>query len=152
LAARRKVRRVDLPEQPLHAQQHRTSYTWRLVRGRRHEVIRRWQELPEAFPNSRAFECDGLRVFVALEGGRLHLSISARSGRYPTWDEIADARYDLLPDDRTFAMFLPPPAQYVNVSNVFHLWETFDTDVCGAALGSTGMLRTYESGLVSTQR
>lgn len=60
-----------------------------------------------------------------------HLSISHRTnhrpprpGRYPTWDEIADARYLLLPDDRTFVMELPPPAEYVAVHDTtFHLHE-----------------------------
>lgn len=57
-----------------------------------------------------------------------HLSISAEH-RHPTWDEIKVARYRLLPLDRTFAILLPPPEQYVNVpaqDHVFHLWETPD--------------------------
>src|SRR3954452_7604681 len=57
-----------------------------------------------------------LSAFVTKEpsgpGGVVewHLSIShrtndvpARPGRYPTWDEIAHARYELLPADMTFA-------------------------------------------------
>lgn len=60
-----------------------------------------------------------------------HLSISHRTnhqpprpGRYPTWDEIADARYLLLPDDRSFVMELPPPAEYVAAHDTtFHLHE-----------------------------
>lgn len=52
-----------------------------------------------------------------------HLSISC-ARRYPTWDEIKQARYGLLPDAITMAMLLPPSAQYVNVHpNCFHLWE-----------------------------
>src|SRR5689334_10267107 len=58
-----------------------------------------------------------------------HLSISHRTndhppqaGRYPTWDEIAHARYALLPDDVPFAMMLPPKSQYVAVHDTtFHL-------------------------------
>lgn len=78
-----------------------------------------------------------LSVLVAKEplgsGGKLqyHMSISHRtngnppkSGRYPTWDEIADARYKLLPQDLTFVMFLPPPSEYVAVHDTtFHLHE-----------------------------
>src|SRR5262245_7474678 len=43
-----------------------------------------------------------------LQGGRLrwHLSISC-ADRYPTWNEIRDARYALLPDDCIMAMLLP---------------------------------------------
>lgn len=78
-----------------------------------------------------------LSAFVAREplgpGGALqwHLSISHRTnhypprpGRYPTWDEIAHARYELLPDDLTFVMFLPLPDEYVAVHDTtFHLHE-----------------------------
>ncbi|MGI5223563.1 DUF7694 domain-containing protein [Actinoallomurus sp. CA-142502] len=60
-----------------------------------------------------------------------HLSISHRlnlpgnpPGRYPTWDEVTDARYRFVPDQVTMAMFLPPRAEYVNVHpTVFHLWQ-----------------------------
>ena len=52
-----------------------------------------------------------------------HLSISC-ADRYPTWDEIADARYALLPDDRTFVMVFPPSSEYINVMPYcFHLYE-----------------------------
>jgi len=55
-----------------------------------------------------------------------HLSISCPD-RYPTWDEIKDARYSLLPMGLTFAMLLPPMNEYVNVHpNCFHLWEIND--------------------------
>lgn len=72
---------------------------------------------------------------VAGDGTRhLHLSISHRTntkpprpGRYPRWDEIADARYKLLPDDVHFAMVLPPPDSYVaHHDTTFHLHETTD--------------------------
>lgn len=58
-----------------------------------------------------------------------HLSISFRNhrgepSRYPSWDEIADARYTLLPDDLTFAMLLPPAGEYVNAHpTTFHLHQ-----------------------------
>lgn len=45
-----------------------------------------------------------------------HLSV-AHPSRYPTWDEVAKARYTLLPHDATFAMLLPPPGDYVNLHN-----------------------------------
>jgi len=64
-----------------------------------------------------------LAVCVALEGGLHHMSIS-HPYRYPTWDEIYTARYDLLPDNIQVALILPPRAQYVNVHpNCFHLHE-----------------------------
>lgn len=52
-----------------------------------------------------------------------HISIS-HPHRYPNWDEIKTARYQLVPDEITMAMILPPKAQYVNVHpNCFHLHE-----------------------------
>jgi hypothetical protein len=75
----------------------------------------------------RAFVTDtGCSIFVAVEGGRWHLSI-AHPNRYPTWDEIREARYALVPDSVVMAMLLPPKGQYVNVHpNCFHLWEVRD--------------------------
>ena len=87
-----------------------------------------------------------VRVFVRLVGdgylhairstdaGKLHLSVSwapqserqARRGslRYPRWDEIADARDVLLPDDREFIMVLPRSSEYVALhATTFHLHE-----------------------------
>lgn len=83
------------------------------------------------FPGFRRYALDDCTILVDQEpvgkGGRLewHLSISHPS-RYPTWDEIKTARYELTPSDRTMALLLPPPGEYVNVAaqdNVFHLWE-----------------------------
>ena len=77
-----------------------------------------------------AFQSGSLYVIIGLEGKdedrRWHLSIS-RQDRYPSWDEIADARYDLLPNALSMAMFLPPREKYINVMNYcFHLWEVRD--------------------------
>ncbi len=61
-----------------------------------------------------------------------HLSISTPF-RYPTWDEVAKARYELLPKGATMAMLLPPEDEYINVPRpdggpnfVLHLWEITD--------------------------
>lgn len=75
-----------------------------------------------------------LRVIIADEPIGWHMSIShARRGRgggvltpgrYPTWDEIADARYALTPDDIDMVMHLPPPGEYVAFHDTtFHLHE-----------------------------
>lgn len=71
----------------------------------------------------RGYMMGECRIIVAKEPPRMdwHLSISCPD-RYPTWDEIADAREELLPGDQTFGMVLPPADQYVNVHDfVFHL-------------------------------
>lgn len=58
-----------------------------------------------------------------------HLSISFRNqrgeySRYPTWDELAHARYELLPDELDFVMHLPPPDEYVALHETcFHIHE-----------------------------
>lgn len=63
------------------------------------------------------------RVFVGLEPTGWHLSISTPH-RNPTWEEIKQARYDLLPHDITMAMILPPVSEYVNIHNYcFHLHQ-----------------------------
>lgn len=86
-------------------------------------------------PTTRGWQrevVDGhLSVFASTEDGRFHLSISHRTsdgtrrpGRYPTWDEITDARYRFGPLDKTLVMLLPPQSEYVNVHpTTFHLWE-----------------------------
>jgi len=89
-------------------------------------VEKRMAEQPGAQRWLRAWDSpvEGLRVMVAWEAGHgWHLSIS-HSSRYPTWDEIRDARYDLVPDNCTMAILLPPRGEYINVHpNCFHLHE-----------------------------
>jgi len=64
-----------------------------------------------------------LIIMVSVDAGFWHLSISHAS-RYPTFDEIRDARYKYVPDEVTMAMLYPPKAEYVNLhNNCFHLWE-----------------------------
>lgn len=69
-----------------------------------------------------------LRACRAEEPAGWHLSIShtptGRSQRYPTWDEIAHARYELLPHWLDVVMHLPAPGEYVAVHDTcFHLHE-----------------------------
>lgn len=71
-----------------------------------------------------------VRALVALEPrpdlrNRLfwHASVSCID-RLPTWEEITDTRYSLLPLELTFAQILPPPKDYVNDHPFcLHLWE-----------------------------
>jgi len=84
-------------------------------------------EVKSPIKGSRAYLTDTrCSIIYGIEQGRHHLSIS-HPDRYPTWDEIRDARYAIMPDEITVAMFLPPKKDYVNVNeNTFHLWETID--------------------------
>lgn len=86
------------------------------------------------YPTFRRYALGQCNVLVDREpagaGGALlwHLSISHLT-RYPTWDEIKVARYELTPHDVSMAMILPRPDEFVNVpaqDNVFHLWEIDD--------------------------
>jgi hypothetical protein len=71
----------------------------------------------------RLGECS---VIVTREFGKWHLSISHRK-RYPTWDEIAEARYRLLPDEVVVAMILPPKGHYINLNpHCFQMHEIDD--------------------------
>jgi hypothetical protein len=81
--------------------------------------------IPGIEPGARALQKGDLRVILARDpfNARWHLSISC-ADRYPTWDEICDARYALVPDNATMAMLLPPRSEYVNIhKNCFHLFE-----------------------------
>lgn len=77
----------------------------------------------------RAVNDGHLRAIHTLDNGLHHLSVSfvswrGAASRYPTWDELAYARYLLMPDDITVVMMLPPPTEYVAVHDTtFHLHE-----------------------------
>lgn len=82
--------------------------------------------LPSECHDPREYKNGALKVFISQDGDEKmwHLSIS-HSSRYPSWDEIYRARYELIPDEITMAMFLPPKSEYVNLhNNCFHLHET----------------------------
>jgi len=77
-------------------------------------------------PGARAFRLGECLVIVGHSSDGWHLSIS-HARRYPTWDEIKAARYQLTPHNVTMAMLLPPPEEYVNIhENCFHLWQIED--------------------------
>lgn len=85
-------------------------------------------ELPRSYapPHCRAYKFGDCTVFAGKEPIGWHLSISHPT-RYPTWDEIKEARYYFCPDEVTMGMLLPPKSEYVNVHpNCFHLHEVAD--------------------------
>lgn len=72
-------------------------------------------------------------VSPPFEGKGYHLSISHPS-RYPTWDEIRDSWYALVPNsnNRVGAMILPNKDEYINVHpNCFQVMEIKSKDVQG---------------------
>jgi hypothetical protein len=97
-------------------------------------VSSKWRKVPTPLmPSIKAFQRDVedgfLEVFLSIDDGDWHMSIchktmANRPGRYPTWDEIKDARYLFCPADKTMCMMLPPKDEYVNIhETTFHLWE-----------------------------
>lgn len=75
----------------------------------------------------RTYRLGECTVIVTREYGRWHLSI-AHESRYPTWDEIAEARYRILPGDLVMGLLLPPKAEYVNIHrNCFQIVEVVDS-------------------------
>jgi hypothetical protein len=82
-----------------------------------------WREITCPVVGCKARQIGQCFVFAGIEAGKWHMSIS-HPGRYPTWDEIKEARYRFVPNEVTMGMILPPREQYVNLHpNCFHLHE-----------------------------
>jgi hypothetical protein len=65
-------------------------------------------------PGTRAYTMSGCRILVSQQRAGWHLSVS-RGDRLPSWEDVRDARYALIPDDAVMALLLPPRDEYVNV-------------------------------------
>lgn len=73
----------------------------------------------------RALRLGQCKVLLSRDGpDRIwHLSISHKS-RLPTWHELIEARYRLVPDEAEMAILLPSRAEYVNLHpNCLHLYQ-----------------------------
>lgn len=63
---------------------------------------------------------------ISYDHERWHLSIS-HPERYPTWDEIGEARDALIPENVWLCMVHPPRAFWLNYNgHVLHLFELDD--------------------------
>ena len=88
-----------------------------------------WRQVACPVPFCKAFVWGDTSLFVGQEptgknGNRLWRMSIANRYRYPTWEEIKNARYKFVPDEVTMAMLLPPKSEYVNIhENCFHLHE-----------------------------
>ena len=91
----------------------------------------KWKKANHAFGGDWYSWGDTL-VHVAKEDGLWHMSISCPS-RYPIWDEIYTAWYDLVPGagkDFNGAIILPRKTEYVNVHpNCFHVHQLRDAEM-----------------------
>jgi hypothetical protein len=71
----------------------------------------------------QAFMFGECSILLTQEYGLLHISISHPS-RYPNWNEIAYARYKLIPARSDAVMVLPPEDEYINIhENCFQVHE-----------------------------
>lgn len=81
-------------------------------------------------PDSRFFRM-GTEISIILsqtDQWGWHMSIAHRK-RLPTWDEIAYARYELIPNEVTMALMLPPKEQYINLhSFCMQMHQVFDKE------------------------
>lgn len=84
-----------------------------------------------AYPQMQGFRWDDLRAIGSTDTDAdgvvwRHLSVS-RADRYPTWDELTEARYRFFEEETEVVQFLPPRSEYVNLHpNCFHLWQRLD--------------------------
>ena len=82
-------------------------------------------------PDSRGYRMGSCTIILSHSSAGWHMSI-ANHHRLPTWDEIAAARYALIPNDVDMAMLLPPVERYINLhDNCFQLWEVKDNRIEG---------------------
>lgn len=62
-------------------------------------------------------------IITKDDGVNWHMSIS-HPNRYPTYEELKEARYKFCPDEVEMAQIFPPKSEFVNVHpNCFHLWQ-----------------------------
>ena len=134
---RRKKRKVPLGTRKGHGPKKRVSDP---VEVGLNSAMIALQRQGRAEQDLKAFRMGKCTIFVGNSGAGWHLSI-AHPLRYPTWDEVAHARYKLLPGNITMAMLLPPQAEYLNLhENTFQMWECVD----GAGLLRTQLIVTQE--------
>ncbi len=93
--------------------------------------LTQWAEQGKIELGTRAYRMGECSIIVSHSSAGWHISI-AHPARYPSWDEIAHARYRLVPNDVCMALLLPPQEEYVNLhSNCFQMWECVDHRVGG---------------------
>lgn len=83
---------------------------------------------PEGVRRGRCWMQGECKVLRFEDDDGLHMTISHPT-RYPTWDEIKLARYRVLPSDRSFALVLPPPDDYVDTPYNPSCFELVEVEV-----------------------
>lgn len=100
-------------------------------------------------PGTKVFRMGKCLIFLSPPTKRKnspdgwHVSVSCPD-RYPTWDELAKAWYELVPgaETRMAVMLLPPKENYINIHNFcFQVHELPGVDVEGRFPGEEGYVR-----------
>lgn len=80
-----------------------------------------------------------VKAIVSKDDGLWHVLVSLPK-RYPTWEEIKSAWYELVPEAETHygAIVLPPVKEYVNLhQNCFHVYELSDGEIHASKISLT---------------
>lgn len=73
----------------------------------------------------KAFTRGKVSAILTIDGPKqlVHLCVFCDK-RLPAWEEVDKARYELVPDEITLALYFPPPSERARmVMNAFHLLE-----------------------------
>ena len=65
----------------------------------------------------RWFKMGKIRACLTLDDNLGYTLSVSHNRRYPTWDEVCHLRYELIPDNHTMMMMLPPKDEYINMHN-----------------------------------
>jgi hypothetical protein len=103
-----------------------------------------WRETTESMPGipparayHRVYRKDGEGLLVVVSCAErddrkrwLHVSVSRRDHKIPTWEQLCQVKRVFIGDDRTALQILPPKAKWVNIHTAcLHLWCSLDGDV-----------------------
>jgi len=99
-----------------------------------------WRESAEQWGPSRAYgrvyrnQGEGLLVLVSCarhsDAQRwLHVSVSRRDKKLPTWEQMSQVKRVFIGDERTAYQVMPPKSKWVNIHPAcLHLWCCVDLD------------------------
>lgn len=86
-------------------------------------AIQRLIDTGQVHPSLKQYRMGKVSILIHRDEAGYHLSLTGQT-RYPTWDEVAKVRYELIPDECYMVMVLPPSSEYVNIHEfVFQLIE-----------------------------
>lgn len=73
------------------------------------------RDLPIKVKGTKVYSMGECTVHHRLDEENGHYLSVSHPSRYPTWDEVAEARYRLVPDRFVMAMIMPPMKHYLNI-------------------------------------